>query len=47
MTPQELGQDLPAGLGVSPGELGGGCGSLWGQDIGHRVPGNNHECDLP
>ena len=28
---QETGPDLPAGLGESPGELRGGCGSLWGQ----------------
>ena len=30
-TSQEPGPDLPAGLGGSPGEAEGGCGSLWGQ----------------
>ena len=31
VTPQETEPDLPAGVGGSPAEVGGGCGSLRGQ----------------
>ena len=50
--PQETEPDLPAGVGGSPAEAGGGCGSPWGQGhwqqkfwevlLGMSPPGLHH-----
>ena len=42
VTPQEPGLDLLAGLGGSPGKVGIGCGSLWGQGPCGRSPRDYH-----
>ena len=41
-TTQKSGSDLTAVLGVSPGKTGGGCGSMWGKDIGSKTVRNIH-----
>ena len=41
VTPQETEPDLPAGVGGSPAEAGGGCGSPRDKDTGSRSSGKN------